>query len=90
MIEDGQPGSGSMVNSPYLDVAGVAAYLRVTIHAVWAWRRRGMLPPAYKFGSRVLWQVDEIKRWAEDFREKGDCRRRVRIQSAKDSFHVRR
>lgn len=90
MIEDDQPASGPMANSPYVDVAGVAAYLRVTIHAVWAWRRRGMLPPAYKFGSRVLWHVDEIKRWAEDFREKDVRRRSVRIQSAKDSFHVRR
>ena len=53
----------------YLSITDVATKLSVSIHAVTAWRKRGEMPVAYKFGKLVRWLEIDIDKWVNEKKE---------------------
>lgn len=52
-----------------LDTAGMADLLLTSKEAVHTMRHRGLLPPAFKVGGRVLWSKAEVYAWLEGQRD---------------------
>lgn len=67
--EETPPASRS---SPYLTISELADRLRVTKETVRHWRKRDYLPPAFKFGRRVMWAIADIERWEMARKEKAE------------------
>jgi len=49
--------------SPYMTISEVAAYFRLSINTIRAWRRLGKLPQAFKQGKIVRWKREVIEAW---------------------------
>ena len=85
-----QAGPGGAVEGEYLSPEGVAQHLGVTVHAVRAWRKRGMLPPACKFGKLVRWVRGDIDKWAVDKKERVERRSRIAVELGQAPLGIRR
>ena len=71
-VESGGGASLSAVGvhpSPYLSIAELAPYLRVSIHTVRKWQKKGRLPVPFKPAGKLLWRKDEIDYWVETSRK---------------------
>jgi len=85
-----QSGPREAVEGEYLSPEGVAQHLGVTVHAVRAWRKRGMLPPACKFGKLVRWIRGDIDKWAVDKKERVERRSRIAVELGQAPLGIRR
>ena len=54
----------------WLDTAGAAAYLGVSVSAVKRWRRLNAFAPAVLLGRIPRWQKRDLDRWCEARRER--------------------
>ena len=75
-----QAGLGGAVDGEYLSPEGLARHLGVTVHAIRAWRKRGKLPPACKFGKLVRWVRGDIDKWVIEKKEKLARRSRIAVE----------
>jgi DNA-binding transcriptional MerR regulator len=51
--------------APLWTVQDVAAYLRVPVQTVYAWRSRGIGPEGRRVGQYVRYQPDVVRAWFE-------------------------
>ena len=68
MVE-ANPLSAPVPESEFLTPEDIADLLTVSIHTVRAWRKTGLLPPAYKIGRLVRWSRSDIHQWIRMQRE---------------------
>ena len=54
-----------MVNKILLDINEVRVAINLSQTTIRKNVLEGTFPPPYKFGTRVLWRVSDIKYWAE-------------------------
>lgn len=88
-ISVGEP-SGLFKDQGYLSMADMATYLGVTISTVRAWRKRGLLPPAYKFGRLVRWSRATIDQWVAARAEETRKRRAIDVRLGQARLALRR
>lgn len=53
-----------------MNIQDVARYLRVPVPTVRWLRQEGRFAPAIKVGRRLVWDLDDIRSWAETQRER--------------------
>jgi len=82
-----QGSQGALRGQDYLSVEDVAAHLGVKVGTVRAWRERGVLPPANKFGKLVRWPRQDIEAWARQHQEHVGRRRSGPVELKCQSFH---
>jgi excisionase family DNA binding protein len=46
-------------------VSEVAAYLRVPVETLYAWRKRGYGPPAARLGRHLRYDVADVRAWVK-------------------------
>lgn len=61
--EAGRPSIDGL--APMIDVPTLAAYLGVPVATVYDWRTRRLGPPAYRFGKRLMFAVDDVRAWVD-------------------------
>ncbi|MBU0516942.1 MAG: helix-turn-helix domain-containing protein [Proteobacteria bacterium] len=59
-----------MNTSPFLDTRQAAQYLGLSPRTLEKWRLTGSGPTHRKFGSRVLYSVDDLDLWAKTRRRR--------------------
>ena len=70
-----------VVESPYLTVESLAAYLHHSPHTIRSWHKKGLLPQPYKPFGKLLWHRDEIDAWVKSRPERKPVSRTVALQS---------
>jgi hypothetical protein len=60
---DWQPGDGGGPNELWT-TAKTAAYLKVPVSTLYAWRYRNSGPPAHRIGRHLRYDAAEVRRWA--------------------------
>lgn len=63
------------IETPYLSAEEAAAYLRISVRALEHFRSDGGGPAYRKHGGRIVYHIDDLKRWS--------ARRRFRSTSEK-------
>lgn len=53
-----------------MNIQEVAKYLRVPVPTIRWLRQEGRFPPALKVGRRLVWDLSDVRTWAEAQREK--------------------
>jgi excisionase family DNA binding protein len=53
-----------------MNIQEVARYLRVPVPTIRWLRQEGRFPPAIKVGRRLVWDLTDVRAWAEEQREK--------------------
>jgi excisionase family DNA binding protein len=53
-----------------MNIQEVARYLRVPVPTVRWLRQEGRFPPAIQVGRRLVWDLSDVREWAEAQREK--------------------
>ena len=48
---------------PFWTVADVAAYLRLPVETLYAWRKRKYGPPAVRLGRHLRYDPDSVRAW---------------------------
>jgi excisionase family DNA binding protein len=56
-------GSMTTVSDPAWTVTEVAAYLRVPVETLYAWRKRKYGPPAARLGRHLRYDPEAVRRW---------------------------
>jgi excisionase family DNA binding protein len=82
--------AATMAGQAYLDVPGLAAYLRVSVNTIRHWRKRGILPPACKLGRLVRWPRVAIDQWAAARNEATRKRREIDVRLGQMPLALRR
>jgi len=64
--------AGGSINqqSPYISIKQLALRYDRPIETVRTWRKRGLLPPAYRFGGMLYWLRADIENWEKTRRER--------------------
>jgi predicted DNA-binding transcriptional regulator AlpA len=47
----------------YLDEAGLAAKLKITVRTVWSWRAKRIGPPVTYIGTHIFWREAAVDQW---------------------------
>ena len=55
----------------YLSPSALADYLGVPLNTIRGWRKRALLPPAFKMGKTIRWSRKGIDDWIKEHREAG-------------------
>jgi predicted site-specific integrase-resolvase len=76
------PEAAPTVDSPYLTIEMLGAYLHHSVHTVRFWHKKKILPPPFKPRGKLLWHKDEIDRWMVDRRDRTAAKAYHRVQSA--------
>lgn len=87
--DTGEQGAAA-AGQAYLDVPGLAGYLRVSVNTIRHWRKRGMLPPACKLGRLVRWPRPAIDQWAAGRMEATRKRREIDVRLGQARLALRR
>jgi excisionase family DNA binding protein len=53
------------VQEPFWTVAEVAAYLRLPVETLYAWRKRGYGPPAARLGRHLRYDPADVRAWVK-------------------------
>ena len=48
-----------------IDITELAAYLKVPVATIYAWRYRGTGPPGLRIGRHVRFRLRDVERWLE-------------------------
>lgn len=48
------------------DVESLAAYLGISVHALYMHRHRGDFPPAWRVGRELRWRRCDVEQWIAD------------------------
>lgn len=55
-----------MLSDRLLTVDEVAEWLQVAVRTIYAWRVRGVGPPAIRVGGQLRFRRSDIERWLEE------------------------
>lgn len=53
------------VQDSFWTVTEVAAYLRVPVETLYAWRKRGYGPPAARLGRHLRYDAADVRTWVK-------------------------
>ena len=56
-------GESIIQQSPYISIKQLAHRYDRPIETIRTWRKRELLPPAYRFGGMLYWLRTDIERW---------------------------
>jgi len=66
-------GAGVRQEPLYLSIQALAARYGRPVETIRTWRKRGLLPVAYRFGGSLHWRREDVELWESRCREKVAC-----------------